>query len=242
MSIKWKSIRQIKLTDSEYKQVVNYLETEEIPTAMKKKNQNFLKKTIQANLQKKLLKPQWKTLTASGGRPALGAEGVVATISRVNSRFMTIPAARQTAIENKNPNSVYTFKRKWKIFGLNENKEIVLPIEKIGDVEWAHDKEGNLLIDNITLPIILKVVKKSEINDILLAVYSDVLLNAYSSVDKLHTKINRNFIGISRDNVKKFRASQPAKQINLPSNTKRIVKPIVSSKPFQQWEIDLVDF
>lgn len=133
--------------------------------------------------------------------------------------------------------TAWRFRKTAKLFSLDSEDNLVLVLNE--PPPWAVDKKGNLLF-SVRLPVVLRVVKESEKEDIMSQFFGDVKTNAYRSVDSYYTKISQEFIGITREDVKTFVNSQEVHQIQAVAEQK-IVHPLITTKPMEHWEMDLVD-
>lgn len=130
----------------------------------------------------------------------------------------------------------WRWKQKYNFFSI-EKGEIYL----ITDVlpKWASSTDGQPLFD-MKLPMKLKVVKESEKKAILEKFWSDPRINAYRGVQTFYDKLSQEFLGIQREEVRKFIQNQPVHQ--LTQNTEqKITTPFRSVKPNEMWFMDLID-
>lgn len=89
-----------------------------------------------------------------------------------------------------------------------------------------------------------RVIREDEVDDILEHAWSDPKLAAYRGVHSLYDRLARETIGISKSMVRRFLANQELQQLDLrsmPGLKRRVVKPLRPERPFQWWQIDLID-
>lgn len=110
-----------------------------------------------------------------------------------------------------------------------------------GVPSWAKNKEGEQLYD-VKLPVRLKVVETdSEREELLKEYYSNVLVNGYRSADSFYDRLSKEYLNISRVEVRDFLKRIESRQLAMPVIELKIQKPIVIEKKMVQWELDLID-
>jgi transposase InsO family protein len=112
----------------------------------------------------------------------------------------------------------------------------------VGDLpDYYLDNSGNLLFQ-VNLPLRLKVLNnEKERNELIQNYYLNILSNAYRGSKSLYERLSREFLNISRRHVQERLKKIELVQITNPIENNKIVKPIVSERCNQQWEIDLID-
>jgi hypothetical protein len=106
---------------------------------------------------------------------------------------------------------------------------------------WAKDKDGKTLFD-VKLPVTLKVVETdAEREELLTDYYSNVLVNGYRSADSFYDRLSKEYLNVSRVEVRDFLKKMESRQLALPVVEMKIQKPIVIEQKMKQWEMDLVD-
>lgn len=129
-------------------------------------------------------------------------------------------------------------RRKAKPFTLDAKGKIELVMDE--QPTWTKDVDGNQLY-TVKLPYRMKVIKKSNVQKVIKKLYGDIGTNGYGSADKFHARLNKEFLGISREDVKTAVRTFEVAQVVAPNNSDKIVKPIVNERPMQHWQIDLID-
>ena len=102
------------------------------------------------------------------------------------------------------------------------------------------NKRNHLLFWDDELKKYLVVVPKEKVENLLIKLWNrpDIGLRGR---DTFYYKIKQKFAGISNRTVADFIKRQEVHQIHLNTPKTRIVQPIVTSHPFQRWQIDLID-
>ena len=83
-----------------------------------------------------------------------------------------------------------------------------------------------------------QIVFKEEINDFLIDFYNDPK-TGYQGRDKLFSKIQNDYIGISRRDVLNFLNNLETNQVHKTPSIKPASRPIITRKPFVRYQIDL---
>jgi hypothetical protein len=112
------------------------------------------------------------------------------------------------------PVAAQIFQDKWSQFQVTENGEL-------------EHKDGRI------------VVPKEQVNQIIAQAYADPAQKG--GRDKLYFRLYQKYIGISRRKVMEFIQKQETHQLHKPPHPKRINQPIVAARPFQRWQMDLID-
>jgi len=99
-------------------------------------------------------------------------------------------------------------------------------------------KKNNI---DVQLPIKKIVVLPSSKEKIMLDLWRNPAFSGLRSTKSFHSKLQEQFVNITREDVENFLQKLQSKQLVNPT-LKAIVKPIVKEDKFQQWEIDLVDY
>jgi transposase InsO family protein len=135
----------------------------------------------------------------------------------------------------------YRFRRLYDVFTL-ENNDLYLVIDNTDDLpDYFTDNNGNLLFQ-VNLPLKFKVLNnEKERNEIIDNYYRNILSNSYRSSKSLYERLSKEFLNISRRQVEERLKNIEVVQMTSVVNENKIVKPIVSERPFQQIEIDLID-
>lgn len=106
---------------------------------------------------------------------------------------------------------------------------------------WTKDKIGNQLY-TVKLPVMLKVVENNdERKDILQQIYGNTMINGYRSADSLYETISKQYLNISREDVRKFINQMEVKQLQAPAVDFSVNNPIVIDGIMKQWQLDLID-
>lgn len=136
----------------------------------------------------------------------------------------------------------YRFKKLFDIFTLEKN-ELFLVITETSDLpDYFKDKTTGKLLFQVNLPLKFKVINnEKERNQIIDTYYRNILSNSYRGSKSLYERLSREFLNISRRQVEQQIKNIEIAQMTVPVNESRITKPIVSERPFQQIEIDLID-
>lgn len=136
----------------------------------------------------------------------------------------------------------WRFKRLFNQFTLGEDNKLYIIVNEEEDLpSYFLDENGELLFD-VNLPMKFRLIEtQKEKEEIITTYYSNLLGNAYRSATNLHQRLMKEFIGISRKDVNNTLKNLEIKQLILPIEENKITKPIITEKPFQQWECDLID-
>ena len=84
------------------------------------------------------------------------------------------------------------------------------------------------------------IVCRDRVQPLLQQYYDDVSLSR-NGRDSLYARVSAEVYGITRRVVQRFLAAQESYQTHLPAVRHRIVQPIVASRPFSRWQVDLID-
>ena len=135
----------------------------------------------------------------------------------------------------------YRFKKLFNSFTL-ENNDLYLVIDNTDDLpDYFTDNNGNLLFQ-VNLPLKFKVLNnEKERNEIIDNYYRNILSNSYRGSKSLYERLSKEFLNVSRRQVEQRIKNIEVVQMTMPVNENKIVKPIVSERPLQQIEIDLID-
>ena len=115
-------------------------------------------------------------------------------------------------IQNASDSTKYRFKRKWRGFIVNDGKLFYGPLE---------------------------VVRDDEVADVLKAMYDDPLVGGVGR-DKFYDKVKNQYLGITKEDVQKFLDNQESYQLNKPYVRNRTARPIMSKRPNQRWQMDII--
>jgi hypothetical protein len=139
--------------------------------------------------------------------------------------------------KGKSPSSLSRFKRTANRFEL-DGEDIVLITETLPPE--LVDENGKSLIE-IDLPMKYVVCDPKHKVETIKTFFTNVLASNFKGINNVYTKIKSQFIGITRKDVsdvlKKFEIKQLKRNV-----VQRELKPILSTKPMEIWQIDLVDF
>jgi len=135
----------------------------------------------------------------------------------------------------------YRFRKIFNIFTL-ENNDLYLVITEVSDLPtYFKDNNNNLLFD-VKMPLRMKVINnEKERNDLIQNYYLNILSNAYRGSKSLYERLSREYLNISRRQVEEQMKKIELVQITNPIENNKLVKPIVSERCYQQFEIDLID-
>jgi len=84
------------------------------------------------------------------------------------------------------------------------------------------------------------VVQQDRVQEVLQRYYDDVSLSR-NGRDSLYARVSAEVYGVSRRAVQRFLLTQESYQTHLPAVRHRVVQPIIASRPFSRWQVDLVD-
>jgi hypothetical protein len=139
-------------------------------------------------------------------------------------------------IPEKSPSSLARFKRLAKKFELNEDGRLVL----ITNTPLDTDENGeNLMEDTPTRSYLVQNPEEKE--SLILSFFHNVFSGGYKGIESMYKKITAQYIGITRQDISDVLKRIELKQLKRPTLT-RDLKPILTSKPMEFWQIDLVDF
>ena len=127
---------------------------------------------------------------------------------------------------DRSVSSLARFKRLAKNFVLSGD-EVVLETNTIPPE--LLDEEGNPLVD-VKLPMSFLVVKPTEKDQTIQAVYESNLAGGYKGIESLYRKISGQYLGITRQDIAQVLSRQELKLLKRPTQT-RDMKPIIASKP-----------
>jgi transposase InsO family protein len=113
----------------------------------------------------------------------------------------------------KTESSIYRFKRRWRNFVVNEKQ-----------LEYAG----------------LKVIPKEDVNKIIKEMYDDPAIGGSIGRDKLYAKIKQQYLGITKQDVEAFLDNRESHQLTLPVIKGKVVKPLMTKRPNQHWQMDLI--
>jgi transposase InsO family protein len=135
----------------------------------------------------------------------------------------------------------YRFRKLFEPFTL-ENNDLYLVIDNTQDLPpYFRDNSGNLLFQ-VNLPLKFKVLNnEKERNEVIDNYYRNIMSNGYRSSKSLYERLSKEFLNVSRRQVEERLKNIEVVQMTMPVNENRITKPIVSERPLQQLEIDLID-
>jgi len=106
----------------------------------------------------------------------------------------------------------------------------------------VNEKPTGMELVDMRLPLHLLVAEtEQEKKNIIVKAFSDVKANGFASTQKLYERLSLEYLNISRDEVKKILNTLEVKQLQSGFSSSKVVKPIISEKPMNQWEIDLID-
>jgi transposase InsO family protein len=136
----------------------------------------------------------------------------------------------------------WRFKKLFSQFTLGDDNNIYVIVNEEEDLpSYFLDENGDLLFD-VNLPMKFRLIEtQKEKEEIIQTYYSNLLGNAYRSSTNLHQRLMKEFINISRKDVNNTLKNLEIKQLIHPIEENKITKPIITEKPFQQWECDLID-
>jgi hypothetical protein len=135
------------------------------------------------------------------------------------------------------PSKRSKYKKRFDVFSIKD-KKIVLEITDPADVFW--NKKDDVELFDVLLPHVLTVVPQPEVKEYLTMLFKSASYNGHRGKLAFHTKLNKNFIGISRLDVENFLKNNEIKQLSKPTEQK-VVKPIRSGSCFEMLVIDLID-
>ena len=133
-------------------------------------------------------------------------------------------------IENVTAQYRYRLKRYLPYFDVVGNELIFQTSEPLpGDLD-VDNKEKNYI-----------VVRPSQKDEILQAFYDNICLGSFKGVRNIYKKLKERYIGFTVKDVQKLISKQELVQIYTPV-THLISSPIITTKPLERWEVDLMDF
>jgi hypothetical protein len=137
---------------------------------------------------------------------------------------------------------IWKFKKLYSQFTLGEDNKLYIIVNDEKDLpSYYLDDNGDLKFDvNLPMNFLLAECQKEK-QEIITTYYSNLLGNAYRSSTNLHQRLMKEFIGISRKDVNDTLKHIEIKQLILPIEENKIVKPLITEKSFEQWECDLID-
>ena len=135
----------------------------------------------------------------------------------------------------------YRFRKIFEQFTLEGNELYLIITEESNLPPYFKDENNELLFD-VKMPFKLKVINnEKERNDLIQNYYLNILSNAYRGSKSLYERLSREFLNISRRDVEERLKQLELVQLTMPIENNKIVKPIVSSKVLEQFEIDLIE-
>lgn len=135
----------------------------------------------------------------------------------------------------------YRFRKLYNIFTL-ENNELFLVITEIQDLPPYFKDNNNNLLFQVNLPLKLKVINnEKERNEIIDNYYKNIMSNAFRSSKSLYERLSKEFLNVSRRQVEERLKNIELVQLTMPVENNKLVKPIVSEKPMEHFEVDLID-
>lgn len=136
---------------------------------------------------------------------------------------------------------IYRWKKKYGIYSLI-NDEIYLVLSEGEAPFWSVDKKSGEKLFDVSYPIKLKVVyKESDKKEIITEAYTNIQLGGYRGVLNIYDRITKEYLGITKDDVKKQLLNIEVHQINHISNSDVVVEPILSTFQNERWNCDLID-
>ena len=139
--------------------------------------------------------------------------------------------------EYQSVSSKKNFRKSAGLFTLDTANEIIFVTNE--PPPWLKDDDGNAIAETRG-GYRLRVCKESLIDSVLEANYSNPLSGCFRSGKSLHDKIKQECLGISREACVDFVNNRSTHQTNLPLPN-IIVKPLITTRPFEQWECDLIE-
>jgi hypothetical protein len=146
------------------------------------------------------------------------------------------------------PKRLETYHQQWKFkklfsqFTIGSDDKIYIVVDEEQDLPKYFLDENDELLFDVDLPMKFRLIEtQKEKEEIITNYYSNLLGNAYRSSTNLHQRLMKEFINISRKDVTNTLKNLELKQLIHPIEENKIVKPIITEKPFQQWECDLID-
>lgn len=125
---------------------------------------------------------------------------------------------------------------KYRIYSMS-GEDIALVLNEIPN--WCKSESGEVLFE-CKLPMKLIVVQEKEKTKLMETLFKHPSFNGHRGVRSFHERLSRNFLGVFREDVEKFMRNNEITQMSQPTEVK-IIKPILSTKPFHIFECDLVD-
>ena len=130
-----------------------------------------------------------------------------------------------------------SLRTKAKHFQLNKDDKIVLVVNEVPP--WA--RVGNEAKYDVRLPFEMRIIRESDVPKVIKKFYGDILTNGYSGIRKFHDRIQEQFIGITFKDVEAQVQSFQVHQVQMPSDSEKIVRPIRTERKMQLWVMDLID-
>jgi transposase InsO family protein len=141
--------------------------------------------------------------------------------------------------EKKHSSSLFRFKKWLDVFTYNsKSKEIELVTNELP--KHLTDKNGESLGVKIKLPLVLLVVNPEEKRAFIEETWSSTQHGSYRGAQSLFKRLQLSTIGITRKDIEEFLKTTELTQIDLPKN-KSLVKPILTTRPNERWQMDLID-
>jgi len=142
-------------------------------------------------------------------------------------------------LPEKTASSLTRFKRVAKNFELDPSTQDIILITNIIPPELL-DPDGEPLVE-IDLPLKFTVVDPRRKKDTIITCFNSVQSGGFKGVESLYRKISSQYLGISRNDIADVLKKMELKQLKRPTLTREI-KPILTTRPMEYWQIDLVDF
>ncbi len=130
-----------------------------------------------------------------------------------------------------------TLRAKAKQFQLNDEGQIVLVVNEVPP--WA--RVGNEAKYAVRLPFYMRIIRESDVAGIIKKFYGDLRTNGYSGIKKFHERLQEQFIGITFKEVQEQLQSFQVHQVQMPSDSEKVVRPIRTERKMQLWVMDLID-